>query len=132
MSLVGCLQKFRPLVLFFLQSREKCYWRYALYRLPSPKVRKQTFYLIDQSKTNLKLNCSLPKTDILYMPCGTEHRSWFLVPGSGTVLDSWFLYSSWFLYHSRFLVLVPFLVLASGTILGTVLVPICTNLTYLN
>ena len=32
MSLVGCLQKFRPLVLSFLQSREKCYWRYALLR----------------------------------------------------------------------------------------------------
>ena len=36
MSLVGCLQKIRPLVLSFLQSREKCYWRYALLVKPLP------------------------------------------------------------------------------------------------
>ena len=78
----------------------------------------------------------------------------FLILGSCTILGSWFLYrsrflvlvlflvlvpvlfsslgsgtilASWFLYRSWYLALVPFLVLGSGTIL----VAICTNLTYL-
>ena len=102
----------------------KSYIRCSQYHSTSPTIRTQPFYLTDLS------NSTKNKAYILFIPWDTDYRSWFqyrsrffvpvpflsTVPGYGsTVLG----YGSWV----KFLSIVP-------QFLGTVLVAICTKLTY--